>query len=404
MQKTTRPGPLSGLRVLAIEQFGAGPWTTLQLADLGAEVIKIEDPRSRGDVGRYVPPFRTEDSSLFFEAFNRGKRSILLDLRIPAARTVLEDLARDADGLFANLRGSSFVRLRLRHADFAHVNPRIVCCSLSGFGTTGPRAPDGAYDHVIQALAGWMSLTGGPDDPPTRSGVSLADFSAGYAATGALLAGILHARTTGVGCDCDVSLYEAALAQLNYLATWTLSRDYAPRRHAASAHPSIVPFQAYRTADGRIVIAAPKDSLWRSLVAALDDTDIADDSRFQSFEGRLEHRDVLNAMLEGQLARRPTADWIARLGAAGVPCAEVRDVREAFADPQVEARGLVQEIDHPELGPIRHVRGALRTSVPGPDAGPAPRLGEHTESVLRTICGYDTGRIAELRSAAVFGD
>jgi len=238
-------GPLCDLRVIAVEQFGAGPWATMQLADLGADVIKIEDPRSGGDVGRYVPPLQDAEDSMYFEAFNRGKRSLSLDLRVPAAREVLEDLVRESDCLFANLRGTGFAKLRLRHADLQAVNPTIVCCSLSGFGLTGPRAAEGAYDHVIQALSGWMALTGGPDDPPVRSGVSMADYAAGYVAALAMVAGTWQARRTGRGCDCDVSLLESALAQLNYLATWTLSAGFAPSRLPGSAHQSIVPFQTF---------------------------------------------------------------------------------------------------------------------------------------------------------------
>ena len=173
--------PLADVRILAIEQFGAGPWGTLQLADLGAEVIKIEDPASGGDVGRYVPPFQEGEDSLFFETFNRNKRSVSLDLRHPEARSVFEDLVRGSDVVYSNLRGDQPAKLRLTYDDLKDVNPRIVCCSLSGFGMTGPRAAEGGYDYMMQGLAGWMSLTGDPDGPPTKSGLSLVDLSGGYA-------------------------------------------------------------------------------------------------------------------------------------------------------------------------------------------------------------------------------
>ena len=183
--------PLADVRVLAIEQFGAGPWATLQLADLGAEVIKIEDPASGGDVGRYVPPFQEGEDSLFFETFNRNKKSISLDLRDPAGRDRFEELVRVSDVVFSNLRGDQPAKLRLRYDDLKHLNPRIVCCSLSGFGMTGPRAAEGGYDYMMQGLAGWMALTGEPDGPPTKSGLSLVDLSGGYVAAIALAGGSL---------------------------------------------------------------------------------------------------------------------------------------------------------------------------------------------------------------------
>ncbi len=396
--------PLHGLRVLAVEQFGAGPWATMQLADLGADVIKVEDPRSKGDVGRYVPPHQSDDTSLFFEAFNRGKRSITLDLRLAGARPVLEDLVRESDCVFGNLRGSSFVRLRLRYRDLAHVNSRIVCCCLSGFGMSGPRAGEGAYDHVVQALSGWMSLTGEPDNPPLRSGVSLADFSAGYAAAAAILAGVLQARTTGQGCDCDLALYEVALAQLNYMATWFLSRGDKPVRQTRSAHPSITPFQVYPAADGWLVVAAPKQNLWFAFVGAIDMSELGRDPRFLDFAQRLEHRAELNHLIEARLGTQPVAVWIERLNAAGVPCAPINTVEQAFADPQVAARQVIQRTSHPRLGEVGHVASALRLQEPlASPPLPAPELGEHTDEVLGELCGYDPSRIAHLRRAGVLG-
>ncbi len=254
--------PLADIRVLAIEQYGAGPWGTLQLADLGAEVIKIEDPSSGGDVGRYVPPFQEGEDSLFFETFNRNKKSVSLDLRHPEARGVVEDLVRAVDAVYSNLRGDQPKRLRLTYEDLAEVNPRIVCCSLSGFGMTGPRAGEGGYDYMMQGLAGWMSLTGEPDGPPTKSGLSLVDLSGGYVSAIALLAGLWRARRDGIGCDCDVSLFETALHELMYVGTWVASRGFEPERLSESAHPSIVPFQNFQTADGWIVVACPKQKFW----------------------------------------------------------------------------------------------------------------------------------------------
>jgi crotonobetainyl-CoA:carnitine CoA-transferase CaiB-like acyl-CoA transferase len=396
-------GPLADLRVIAVEQFGAGPWATMQLADLGADVIKIEDPASRGDVGRYVPPYQEGEDSLYFEAFNRGKRSLSLDLRVPEARGVLEDVAREADCLFANLRGTTFTRLRLHHRDFAHVNPALVCCSLSGFGLTGPRAAEGAYDHVVQGLSGWMSLTGGPDEPPLRSGVSMADYAAGYVAALAMVAGVWQARRTGEGCDCDISLFESALAQLNYLATWTLSAGFESRRLRGSAHQSIVPFQTFATQDGWIVIAAPKPGLWVALTEALGLPELAGDPAFEGFQRRLDARDELVALIEDRLGSAPTAVWLERLRGAGVPCGPVNDVAAAFADEQAVARDVVREVAHPVLGEVSHVASPLRLGGAPAPTGLAPRRGEHQSEILGDLCGYGTGRIDALRAAGAFG-
>jgi crotonobetainyl-CoA:carnitine CoA-transferase CaiB-like acyl-CoA transferase len=225
-----RRPPLEDVTIIAIEQYGAGPWGSVHLADLGADVIKIEDPRSGGDVGRYVPPFQEGEDSLFFETFNRGKKSISLDLRHPSARAVLEDVVRVCDGVYSNLRGDQPHKLGLTYDQLKHVKPTIVCCSLSGFGMTGPRASEGGYDYMMQGLAGWQSLTGEPGGPPTKSGLSLVDLSGGYASAIALLGGIWRARRDGVGCDCDVSLFETALHELMYIGPWAATHGYVPPR------------------------------------------------------------------------------------------------------------------------------------------------------------------------------
>src|SRR5579885_3388590 len=289
--------PLQDVRILAVEQYGAGPWGTLHLADLGADVIKIEDPRTAGDISRYIPPHQSGTDSLFFETFNRNKRTLDLDLLTEAGRSVFLDLVRVSDAVFSNLRGDIPERLRIRYDDLKHVNPKIVCCSLSGFGMTGPRRRDPAYDYILQGIAGWMSLTGEPDGPPTKSGLSLVDLSGGYVAAIAVLAGLWRARRDGVGCDCDVSLFETALAELMYVGTWVASRGFQPRRMAQSAHPSLVPFQNFPTADGWIVVAAPKQSLWRRLCEAVGRPELADDPRFVDFAARNANRDVLVPLL-----------------------------------------------------------------------------------------------------------
>jgi crotonobetainyl-CoA:carnitine CoA-transferase CaiB-like acyl-CoA transferase len=396
--------PLADLRVVAVEQYGAGPWGTLQLADLGAEVIKIEDPAARGDVGRYVPPFQEGEDSLFFETFNRNKRSVSLDLRHPDGRAVFEDLVRVSDAVYSNLRGDQPAKLRLRYDDLKGVNPRIVCCSLSGFGMTGPRAAEGGYDYMMQGLAGWMSLTGEPDGPPTKSGLSLVDLSGGYVSAIALLAGVWRARRDGLGCDCDVSLFETALSELMYVGTWAATQGYQPPRRPNSSHPSIVPFGNFPTADGWIVIAAPKPKFWQLLCEAIDRRDLLEDARFADFAGRDRHRDALVPELERTLRTRTTDEWVDVLTRAGVPSARINDVAGALEEPQTEARDAVVEYEHPSLGAVRLVASPLRVSGDPRPLERAPFRGEHTEEVLVELCGYPRERVRELADAGAFGD
>jgi len=367
--------PLADIRVLAIEQFGAGPWATLQLADLGAEVIKIEDPASGGDVGRYVPPFQEGDDSLFFETFNRNKKSVSLDLRLEAGRERFEGLVRVSDVVFSNLRGDQPGKLRLRYGDLKHLNPRIVCCSLSGFGMTGPRASEGGYDYMMQGLAGWMALTGEPDGPPTKSGLSLVDLSGGYVAALAVLAGLWRARRDGAGCDCDLALLDVALHELMYVGTWAASRGYVPPRRSNSAHPSIVPFQNFETADGWIVVAAPKEKFWVRVCEAIGRPELASDPRFADFGARDRNREELGPILEESFRARPSAEWLEVLREAGVPSAAVNDVLGAVG----EAR--IVEYEHPTLGTVRQVASPLRLSDAEPPVGRAPFRGEHDGEV-----------------------
>ena len=396
--------PLHDVRVLAIEQYGAGPWGTMQLADLGAEVIKIEDPSVGGDVSRYVPPYQHDESSLFFETFNRGKRSLSLDLRHPQARPVFEDLVRSVDAVFSNLRGDQPDKLGLRFEHLKAVNPRIVCCSLSGFGTTGPRRREGAYDYTLQGLAGWQSITGEPDGPPTKSGLSLVDFCGGYVAALAILAAVWRARRDGRGSDVDLALFEVALAQLTYLGTWVASRGYTPVRRGDSAHQSVVPFQNFATADGWIVIACPKQALWEKLCDVIGREELRLDARFASFGARDENRLPLLEILESTIRGRSTAEWLEALTAAGVPCAPVNDVAGALADVQARARGAVVEFEHPVLGTVAEVASPFRFDGEQIQARRGPFRGEDTHALLRELCGYPQSRVDELEAAGVFGD
>ncbi len=399
--------PLADVRIVAVEQYGAGPWGTLQLADLGAEVIKIEDPAAGGDVGRYVPPFQEGEDSLFFETFNRGKKSVSLDLRHPRAREVLHDLVRVSDGVYSNLRGDQPAKLALTYEDLRHVNPRIVCCSLSGFGMTGPRASEGGYDYMMQGLAGWQMLTGEPGGPPTKSGLSLVDLSGGYASAIALLSGIHRARRDGVGCDCDVSLFETALHELMYIGPWAATHGYVPPRRPNSAHPSIVPFQNFETADGWLVVGGVKQDAWERLCDVIGLPELKLDERFATRAARNDHRDELLPLLEEAFRTRPVDDWVESLVGAGVPAARVNTVEEALADPQALAREDIVEHDHPTLGRVRSIRTPLRLSQGGEqlESEPVrgPFRGEHTEELLVTLCRYSPEHVRELAAEGVFG-
>jgi crotonobetainyl-CoA:carnitine CoA-transferase CaiB-like acyl-CoA transferase len=394
--------PLADVRVVAIEQYGAGPYGSMQLADLGADVIKIEDPSEGGDTSRHVPPYAEDGTSLFFESFNRNKRSVALDLRVDGARQVLEDLLAHADALTSNLRGDQVARLGLRYQDLAHVNPRLVCVSLSAFGNTGPRAAQGGYDFTLQGIAGWMSLTGGPDQPPTKSGLSLVDYCAGYMAALAVMAGVWRARRDGRGCDADLSLFEAALSQLAYVGTWVATSGFEPPRMADSAHLSMVPFQTFPTRDGRIVVACPKENLWRRLCDALERPDLAADPRFATFADRSRNREDLVALLGALLRTRPTDDWISLFESRGVPCGAVNTVAEALADEQTVARDAIVEYAHPTFGSVRTARSPLRLGdVTHETPRRGPYLGEHTHEVLHGLLGYGDERIGELHERGV---
>ena len=386
--------PLADLTVLAVGQFGAGPWGTLQLADLGATVIKVEDPATGGDVGRYVPPFRDGEDSLFFETFNRGKRSLALDLRSQAGRAVFADLAGHVDAVACNLRGDQPVKLGLTYDALREHNPRIVCASLTGFGRTGPRAAQPAYDYVLQAMAGWMSQTGDPDGPPTKSGLSLVDYSAGYALGLTLLAAVWRARRDGAGGDVDVSLLGVAQSLLTYLGTWAATEGHEVPRRAESAHPSIVPFQAFRCADGWISVAAAKEKFWRALCGVLE---LPGDERFADMDARDAHRDALLTILRERFASDTADAWVARLEAAGVPVGKVNDVRGALEEAEVV------EYAHPRLGRVRQVASPLRMSGHRAAVAPGPARGADTEAVLRELCGYDDARLAAARAAGAFG-
>ena len=389
--------PLAGVRILAVEVYGAGPFGTAHLADLGAEVIKIEQREGGGDVSRAVGPyFLGEDDSHFFQSLNRNKKSLTLDLKHPQGREVLEKLAATADGLMGNLRGDQPEKLRLTYPDMAHANPRIVCAHLSAYGRDGARKSWPGYDYLMQGEAGWLSLTGEPDGPPARMGLSVVDYSTGTTCALALLAGILEARRSGRGRDLDVSLYDVAMHQLNYPAAWYLNEKLVTGRAPRSAHPFIVPSQLYRTADGWIFVMAQTQRFWELLADALGRADLK--AQYPDFAARREHRDELTRILDAEFGKRPTAEWLQRLRGT-IPCAPVYDLAQALDNPYFLGRGGVQVLDHPDKPGFRLVASPFRLDEPLP-AQPAPKLGEHTEALLAEL-GYGAADIARLKQAKV---
>lgn len=395
--------PLEDVRIVSLEQYGAGPFGSVHLADLGAEIIKIEDPRTGGDVGRYVPPYAEGEDSLFFETFNRNKRSVSVDMSTPAGRTVFEELVAVSDAVYSNLRGDVPAKLRITYDDLKHLNPRIVCCSLTGFGMTGPRRSEPGYDYILQGLAGWMSLTGEPDGPPAKSGLSLVDYSSGYVAVLSLLAGLHAARRDGTGMDCDVSLYDTAISMLSYPGVWHLNAGFTPSRTRHSAHPSLVPFQNFRAKDGWLVVGCAKEKFWQRLTGIIERPELADDPRFATFADRQRNADELLGILEPLFAARTVDEWLPPLYAAAIPCAPVNDVPAALAEEHTAARGLIVPTDHPRYGTLRNLASPVRVGDEPPSYRRAPQRGEDLAHVTAEVLGYSDERVAELTAAGAFG-
>ena len=395
------PLPLDGVRILAFTQLGAGPYGLMFLSDLGAEVIKVEDPTTGGDEARAVPPFNhpAGRDGLYYQSLNRGARSITLNLRTPEGRDLLHRLVARVDAVYNNMRGDLPGKLGLDYAALSAVNPKIVCCSLSGFGRTGPRAADPGYDYLLQAYAGFMSVTGEPDAPPTKCGVSIVDFSGGILSALALMIGLHRADTAGVGCDLDVSLLDAAISMLNYMAIWTLNREWRPQRLPEGAHQSLVPSQSFQTRDGWIVIMCMKEKFWERLVERMGLARLREDARFRTFADRLAHRDALRPILRAEFLRQTTAEWLERLR-GHVPIAPVYAVEEALADEQVLAREMVIAVDHPRFGRLREVGCPIKVDGVAPRYRPAAALGADTAAVLAEV-GVGADELASLRARRV---
>lgn len=401
---STHRAPLADLRIVAVEQYGAGPFGSMHLADLGAEVIKIEDPRAGGDVGRYVPPYTECEDSLFFESFNRNKRSISLDLTTDAGREVFEELVKVSDVVYSNLRGDVPAKIGITYADLEHLNPRIVCVSLTGFGMTGPRRQEPGYDYVLQGLAGWMALTGEPGGPPTKSGLSLVDYSGGFVAALSLLAGVHAARRDGTGMDCDVSLYDTAVSLLTYPATWHLNAGFEPVRTRHSAHPSLVPFQAFEAKDAWMIVGCAKEKFWRRLATVIGRPEWAEQgSPYATFAQRREAREDLLAQLEEIFKQRTVDEWLPMLYAASIPCGPINDVGNALKEPHTEARGLVVETEHPRYGTVEQLASPVRVGTQPVTYRRAPQRHEDAAYLTRDVLGLDDDTVATLTSRGAFG-
>jgi crotonobetainyl-CoA:carnitine CoA-transferase CaiB-like acyl-CoA transferase len=343
--------PLAGTRVLAVEQYGAGPFGSMHLADLGAEVVKIEPPGG-GDVSRATGPhFLGEHDSQFFQTFNRNKKSVVLDLKSEAGRADFHARVATSDIVLENLRGDQAAKLGLTHAALAAHNPRIVCGHLSAYGRDNGRAAWPGYDYLMQAECGFMHLTGEPEGPPSRMGLSIVDYMSGVTLAVGLLAALVGALKTGRGRDVDVSLFDVALFQLTYPAAWHLNSGAVTTRQPRSAHPATVPCQLFPTADGQVFVMCMTPKFWDALVAEMDAPELRAE-RFASIALRREHKAELIALLDREFSRRSTAQWLAALQGV-LPIAPVLDLAAALANPFVHARGLIQSTPHPARPDLR---------------------------------------------------
>jgi crotonobetainyl-CoA:carnitine CoA-transferase CaiB-like acyl-CoA transferase len=392
-------GPLAGLRVICLEQYGAGPFGSMFLADMGADVVRIEDPREGGDVSRYIPPAQKGDSSLFFESFNRGKRSLMLNIKNDAGRQILLELLAGADILYSNLRGDVLPSLRLTFSDLVDVNPMLVVVSLTGYGT-GEDAGRPGYDALVQGEAGWAFLTGDPSGPPVKTGLSLADYCAGLVSAFAALAAVHAARRSGQGADVSVNLYDTALSMLTYPATWLLSAAIATDRQPLSAHPSVVPFQFFETNDGFLAVACPKERFFRALITEMKLEGLGTDGRFTNFRERQLNRSALVQILAPVFRTAGTEEWIRRLEGK-VPVAPVRSIDKALDPIELERRGMLAEWDHPSLGHVRTVGSPIRVSGYNTEYRRGPLLDEDRDHVMSEL-GYSVDDVARLVGAGAF--
>jgi formyl-CoA transferase len=393
------PSPLAQVRVLDLTRILAGPYCTMLLGDLGAEVIKIERPGSGDDTRLWGPPFAGGESA-YFLCCNRNKKSVTVNLKSPAGRNLIADLADRSDILVENFLPGTLEEWGLSYETLSRRNPRLVYCSLTGFGQTGPRRDEPGYDIMIQALSGVMSITGEPDGPPTKLGVAISDITAGMFAAQAILAALYARERTGRGDRVETALFDSTLAWLaNQGSNYLVSGEIPERR--GSAHPSIVPYQMFAAADQALIVAVGNDAQFVRFCEVIGHPEWSQDDRFATNAQRVRHRETLIPLIASVLATRPATDWIADLEKRGVPCGPVNTIAQAFADPQVAARDMLWEIPHPTIGPLRLAGSPIKLAGHSPPRQPPPRLGEHTREVLTTILGLSDADLERLRQSQV---
>ena len=400
-------GPLSHVKVLDLSRVLAGPWAGQNLADLGAEVIKVERPKVGDDSRAFGPPWVKDKSgkdtrdSAYFTSANRGKKSITVNISSPAGQEIVRALARGADVLIENYKFGDLARYGLGYDDLKALNPRLIYCSVTGFGQTGPYRERPGYDFMIQGMGGMMSVTGDAQGEPMRAGVPVADIITGMYASIAICAALAHRAETGRGQHLDLALLDSQIALLAYQNTNYFATGKPPSR-IGNLHPNIVPYQPFRTADGEIIIACGNDNLYRKFCEAAGCPELASDARFATNGKRVENRVELTRLLQGIFAKRPTQDWLELLEAAGVPNGPINDVAQMFEEPQVKARGVRVELEHPAAGMLPTVASPMRFSgTPLEHKLAPPLLGQHTEEILRERLGKSAAQIAALRAEGV---
>jgi len=394
--------PLDGITVIDLTRVLSGPYCTMLLADMGARVIKIERPGTGDDTRAWGPPFVSGESS-YFLSINRNKESVALDFKAPRGRAILDRLIAGADVLVENFHPGTLDAIGLGYASLAGRDPRLIYCSITGFGATGPLRHRPGYDAVVQAEGGLMSLTGPGDGDPYRLGVAIADIAAGmFAAQGIALALLVRERT-GKGQFVDVAMLDSVASLLTYQAGIYFTTGRVPMR-MGNRHPSIAPYDTVAAEDGTLVLAVGNDGQWRTFCQVTGLTPLAEDARFATNAARVEHYDEIRPHIARVMRTRSRQEWIDRLVPAGVPCAAVRGLDEVLADPQLAAREMIQSVPHPSAGPVKVLGVPIKLSeTPGAVDHPPPRLGEHTASVLQRMLGFAPGEIEELSADGVVG-
>ena len=398
--EATQRGALDGVVVLDLTRVLSGPYCTMMLADLGARVIKIEQPGRGDDTRAWGPPFVGEETA-YFLSINRNKESLTLDLKDARGRALLEQLIDRADVLVENFRPGTMKRLGVDYELASKRQPRIVYCSISGFGQYGPRRDQPGYDAVVQAEGGLMSITGDSDGPPFRLGVAVSDIVTGMFAAQGITAALFARERTGRGQFVDIAMLDSTVALLTYQAASYFATSTPPVR-MGNRHPTIVPYETFGAADGEFVLAVGNDELWRRFCRVTGLEALARDSRFASNPDRVEHYTELRPLLDARLRTRPRAEWIAALTAEGVPCGSVRDIGQVLQDQQLHDRGMLETVAHSALGPVRVLGTPIKLSgTPASIRSAPPVLGQHTDGILRSDLGVSDAEIAELRAAGV---